>query len=61
MELASWVMSDTLLRTDDDLLREMRRDLGFNPNPPMDTDGRREDSGMGVRELQPRCSGLEFG
>ena len=24
------------------------------PNPPMDTDGRREDSGRGVRELQGR-------
>ena len=26
----------------------------LNPNPPMDTDGRREDSGKGVRELQAR-------
>ena len=26
----------------------------LNPNPPMDTDGRREDSGRGVRELQAR-------
>ena len=25
---------------------------GFNPNPPKDTDGRGEDSGRGVRELQ---------
>ena len=33
----------------------------LSPNPPMDTDGRREDSGGGVRELQARCSGLEFG
>ena len=24
------------------------------PNPPVDTDGRREDSGRGVRELQAR-------
>ena len=24
----------------------------FNPNPPKDTDGRREESGRGVRELQ---------
>ena len=28
--------------------------LLLNPNPPMDTDGRREDSGRGVRELQAR-------
>ena len=27
--LAEWVMSDTLLRTDDDLLDELRRELGF--------------------------------
>ena len=24
----------------------------FSPNPPKDTDGRREESGRGVRELQ---------
>ena len=33
-------------------------DQGFirrlSPNPPMDTDGRREDSGRRVRELQAR-------
>ena len=28
--LARWLNSDTLLRTDDDLLREMRRELGFS-------------------------------
>ena len=33
----------------------------LNPNPPMDTDGRREDTGRGVRKLQKRWSGLEFG
>ena len=27
-------------------------DFLFNPNPPKDTDGRREESGRGVRELQ---------
>ena len=26
--------------------------LGLSPNPPKDTDGRREESGRGVRELQ---------
>ena len=26
--------------------------MRFNPNPPMDTDGRREDSGRGVREYR---------
>ena len=28
--------------------------MDLNPNPPMDMDGRREDSGRGVRELQGR-------
>ena len=33
--------------------------LGLTPNPPKDTDGRREDSGRGwVRELQGRWPGL---
>ena len=27
--LAEWVMSDTLLRTDDELMRELRQELGF--------------------------------
>ena len=35
---------------------------GFlSPNPPKDTDGRREDSGRGVRELQGRWPGLHWG
>ena len=29
VSLASWLMSDTLLRTDDELLRELRQELGF--------------------------------
>ena len=33
--------------------------LGLSPNPPKDTDGRREDSGRGwVRELQGRWPGI---
>ena len=33
--------------------------LYLNPNPPKDTDGRREDSGRGwVRELQGRWPGV---
>ena len=33
--------------------------LGVSPNPPKDTDGRREDSGRGwVRELQGRWPGV---
>ena len=36
----------------DELTVEQRRAL--NSNPPMDMDGRREDSGRGVRELQGR-------
>ena len=38
--------------------REMA-ELALNPNPPKDTDGRREDSGRGwVRELQGRWPGV---
>ena len=33
----------------------------LNPNPPKDTDGRREDSGRGARELQGRWPGLHWG
>ena len=34
-------------------------DILFSPNPPKDTDGRREDSGRGwVRELQGRWPGV---
>ena len=33
----------------------------ISPNPPKDTDGRREDSGRGVRELQGRWPGLHWG
>ncbi len=33
--------------------------LSISPNPPKDTDGRREDSGRGwVRELQGRWPGI---
>ena len=28
------------------------KDVDLSPNPPKDTDGRREESGRGVRELQ---------
>ena len=35
------------------------RSCCLSPNPPKDTDGRREDSGRGwVRELQGRCPGV---
>ena len=33
----------------------------LTPNPPKDTDGRREDSGRGVRELPGRWPGLHWG
>ena len=29
MDLVRWIESDTLLRTDDDLIREMMEELGF--------------------------------
>ena len=35
--------------------------MSVSPNPPKDTDGRREDSGRGVRELQGRWPGLHWG
>ena len=35
--------------------------LQVSPNPPMDTDGRRENSGRGVRELQGRWPGAHWG
>ena len=41
--------------------RRLPLNLLLNPNPPMDTDGRREDTGRRVRKLQKRWSGLEFG
>ena len=31
-----------------------RNKRSLSPNPPMDRDGRREDSGRGMRELQAR-------
>ena len=38
---------------------ELLERLGVSPNPPEDTDGRREDSGRGwVRELQGRWPGV---
>ena len=46
----------------EDMLYEVeseRRFVGLSPNPPKDTDGRREDSGRGwVRELQGRWPGV---
>ena len=39
--------------------RSMARHVGLSPNPPKDTDGRREDSGRGwVKELQGRWPGV---
>ena len=43
-----------------DLIDKLADDC-ISPNPPMDTDGRREDTGRRVRKLQKRWSGLEFG
>ena len=44
------------LRSDSDSDTGYRNGYGrarrLNPNPPKDTDGRREESGRGVRELQ---------
>ena len=42
-------------------LRLQERKKLLIPNPPKDTDGRREDSGRGVRELQGRWPGLHWG
>ena len=35
--------------------------LPLSPNPPKDTDGRREDRRRGMRELQGRWPGLDWG
>ena len=41
------------------ITRELHDIIGHTPNPPKDTDGRREDSGRGwVRELQGRWPGV---
>ena len=37
------------------------RAVALSPNPPKDTDERREDRGRGVRELQGRWPGLHWG
>ena len=51
--------------TMDRVLRPVRERAGsrrrLNPNPPKDTDGRREGSGRGVRELPGRWPGLHWG
>ena len=47
------------------VLRPVRERAGsrrrLNPHPPRDTDGRREGSGRGVRELPGRWPGLHWG
>ena len=51
------IMDREGVQTPEHALRAMiaaRDTLGLTPNPPMDMDGRREDSGRGVRELQGR-------
>ena len=41
------------------IMPEIKIGLELSPNPPKDTDGRREDSGRGwVRELQGRWPGV---
>ena len=55
---------DTTVLPDGQLVLEFRNGtpvehISFSPNPPKDTDGRREDSGRGwVRELQGRWPGV---
>ena len=50
---------DTALDLAAELGKTRRRPVWLNPNPPKDTDGRREDSGRGwVRELQGRWPGV---
>ena len=70
-EVPHQVVSADLVRSAAEVLRpELELDRGVrplvsatiddvNPNPPKDTDGRREDSGRGwVRELQGRWPGV---
>ena len=63
-----------LMKAANELVREGKRVRGsnaayrcppegchLNPNPPKDTDGRREDRRRGMRELQGRWPGLDWG
>ena len=45
----------------DSLSRERETGRRLSPNPPKDTDGRREDRRRGMRELQGRWPGLDWG
>ena len=47
-----WLTILSHLRDADEKIALICDDNGFSPNPPKDTDGRREESGRGVRELQ---------
>ena len=42
VDLARWIESDTLLRTDDDLIREMMNELGFKRSGKLITDALRK-------------------
>ena len=57
-DLAQKVLEHLLIT--EDRIQEHTLDC-LTPNPPKDTDGRREDSGRGVRELQGRWPGLHWG
>ena len=66
MYLAGWwdegAQPPQALRPDAGLRETSRKPAHeVSPNPPKDTDGRREDSGRGVRELQGRWPGLHWG
>ncbi len=48
VDLARWIESDTLLRTDDDLIREMMNELGFKRSGKLITDALR----MAIRDAR---------
>lgn len=56
-EMVEWIMSDTLVRTDDDLLREMRKELGFKRG------GKRIDAAIkaAIRDVQLEMGRLDGG
>ncbi len=57
--LQAWVAAHGTPPTLSDLADGFAVSLDLSPNPPKDTDGRREDSGRGwVRELQGRWPGV---
>ena len=62
----AWSLTNLLIHAEKDQSTlapclDVAQITSLSPNPPKDTDGRREDSGRGVRELRGRWPGLPWG